>query len=249
MPRNSIVHTGQTQTIPDIFVKHAYMPVDWHSASSFVQWTLCATYAGECNWNIEGVEFITKQGDFLVTRPHVAISWRNLPEPFPTRRDQLRIDATDRVWECCYAVFLPRPNWSAWLDTLNFREGFAVMHFEGSAWESITAELFGLTSAFEQGGFLRDEWSLNALERVLLTLYSQSAGTQNASDRRVQDAVDFIHTAYAEPVAIADIALAAGLSVSRVSALFVNALGCAPAQYLESVFGSPAPQRCCSSAP
>ncbi|NLP63389.1 helix-turn-helix transcriptional regulator [Paraburkholderia sacchari] len=59
--------------------------------------------------------------------------------------------------------------------------------------------------------------------------------TSTATTHAVQRALDFIDACFAEPITLADLADAAGLSISRFAARFSGEVGVSPRQYVRIV--------------
>ncbi len=76
----------------------------------------------------------------------------------------------------------------------------------------------------------------NALERVLLLASSLDLSARETPlDERVQQAVDLLQRGYRQPLRVADIASAVGLSASRLAHLFRSQVGQPPMHFLEQL--------------
>lgn len=209
------------QTDPAIFAGLQRCRGGDHSEGLFYQWTIGITLSGGCRWRYPGGEIEMDTSTMLLVRPETPTSWR-VP--------------AGGAWHVLSIVFHPRPHWHNRMGAHDFHAGVARLNLEDAATAArIRLGLLGVERIYRRKMVQRDEWALAALERVLLTINSQSANQALGLDARLHAAMQTMHRRFDEPLSMPDIAAAAHISVSHLSSLFSRQMGMAPMRYLERV--------------
>jgi len=216
--------------VAGIFAESVSLPFGRYAQAVFHEWTINISHAGKCAYATPMSQVTLEPGVILLTRPKTPLSWKV--------RDVRVTDAANNSvrqhWETTYAVFAARPHWQIWLDALPFGEdGFVWLQLTGETRRRIEQSMRQVSAVYSGGGMMREEWTLHALESVILQLFTHVAHRRSDLDQRVLNAVEFIHARFAEPLTVHDIAMAADLSVSRLTSLFGAALQMTPIVYLE----------------
>ena len=153
---------------------------------------------------------------------------QNTPQDYATCPDA-------GAWIFGFAHTPPRPLWtrivSAWPQP---RPGLAVLPVPdpavwAEAWTAMTRARRLLAGPQHR----RDELTRNALETALLWCDQANPARGPQPDPRVRRAAEFARQHADRPLTANDLARAAGLSPSRLSALFRQQLGESPARYAE----------------
>lgn len=192
----------------------------WRSAGT-ADWLLICTLAGRGRFGHATGEIQAVPGDLVLIRPAALHDYG--------------VEPRLQRWELLWAHFQPRP---AWLELLAWPEaapGLLHLNLQHSRlWTRVArrvADVHALaTSAHRRRGSL----AMNALEEVFL--WCDAANPRAVAtpvDDRIRAAMDFACARLADRLAVADIADAAGLSVSRLAHLFRAQVGCTPQQFLE----------------
>ncbi len=134
-------------------------------------------------------------------------------------------------WVIRWAHFQPRPHWAAWLCWPEPLKG--VLHFQlrdSATREQVATALLEAIRTHRQADLLGADFAANALERAFLLIHSQQGPVLDA---RVRLALDHMATHLDAPLALADLAAVARLSISRFAHLFRQQTGFAPSAYVE----------------
>lgn len=218
MNQYTVSFRSEGQTDPAIYAGISQHEGGDHSWGNFYQWCVGLTLAGQCRWGYPGGVVDMRPGMVVIARPHTEIKWR-VP--------------IGRSWEVLSIVFHPRPHWFEWLEEHTYHQGVAQV--EGSASSRLRQALLTVERLYRNRVLHRDEWALAALERALLALHDNAASEKMALDPRLRTAILFLHSHYQEPLGVREIATAAHLSPSHLSALFKEQLGTTAMQHLEQL--------------
>ncbi|MCK6490162.1 MAG: helix-turn-helix domain-containing protein [Planctomycetes bacterium] len=168
----------------------------------------------------DGGSFAVRAGDLVLLRPGHPHAYRTDPAP--------------GTWELAWVhVLLPDP----WLDLVAWPEpvqGLLHLHLDGEAHAAVTACLDQADAWTRGAQAQRDRLALNAIERALLLL--AQANPEEPGGRiedRLRTAMDRALADLARPLAIADLARAAGLSPSRFAHRFRDQVGDSPGRWFE----------------
>ena len=190
---------------------------------------------GSLDWLLiytrKGSGRITLRDELRDTRPGDLYLW-----PQGVRHDY-RLAEESLKWEILWAHFIPRPHWHLLLNWP--AHGDDVRHLQISApdfkpvVEKVLLEMVGYSNL---GSIDREEFAMNALERVLLYCGMVNPLSPSAvTDPRIQKAMDFMRDNAARGLSMDQIAEACSLSGSRFSHLFKRQVGTTPMAYLEDV--------------
>lgn len=141
--------------------------------------------------------------------------------------------ASEEGWELRWAHFHPRPDWGPLLNWTETAPGLRRTKL-GEEYEPVvqaleTAQIHSAraTDAYEERlGFA-------ALETALVRIRRAAAVAFPAGDRRLERAIRFALRHLSEPIGPLQMADEAGLSPSRLGALFRNEIGESPRAFLE----------------
>jgi AraC family transcriptional regulator of arabinose operon len=189
-------------------------------------WLLIATVDGAGRFGHAGGEFTTAPGDLTLLSPG-------------TRHDYGTAPGAGR-WELLWTHFRPRPDWAPWLRWPEAAPGLMRLRPADSDARRAVFDRFREAHALATGAApsalrLRETFAMNALEAVLLWCDTQNPRSAPARlDPRVAQATEFLARRLAEPIGLADLAAACGLSVSRLAHLFRAQVGLTPQQFLEA---------------
>ena len=230
------MHQGDAQTAPEIYAAHMNFGAEaWEDRARYHQWGFNVTLRGSCSyWNEADGDFPVLPGDIHFSRPYTNSSWRVGAIRSASPKRSKKQDRPEQSWETAYAVFHPRPHWLTWLDSWEYRGGFARLRFEGAAWEGISSAVLALTQTYSRGGPFRDEQSLALFEIVILKILAQNQ-TRISRDTRIQQAVELMQSRYNESLTIQEIGGAVGLSGSHFAYLFAAEMGETPGHHLEQI--------------
>jgi AraC family transcriptional regulator of arabinose operon len=184
-------------------------------------WLLIYTLGGCGRFGHAGGEFLAHTGDLVLLRPGTL-------HDYGTAKGAAS-------WEPLWAHFIPKPEWMSWLKWPEAAPGFLHLPLAGHEWHARIARRFRDLVRLNRGSFrLREAFALNALEEILLWCESINPRSAPAGlDSRVRRSLDFICERFHEPLTVAAIAAACGLSPSRFAHLFRAQTGETPQRYLE----------------
>lgn len=184
-------------------------------------WLLIYTTGGSGLYRSDGRHLRSRAHDVMLYRPGVFQDYEIAPEA--------------GTWDLLYAHFLPRAEWTHWLDWPELAPGFMGLHLaDATLRRRVLArwrDLIRLNASSRPHG---RELALNALEEVLLwcdTLNPRRSSPQ--PDPRVSKAMDYLTSHLAEPFSEDKLARAAGLSPSRLRHLYRLQAGDSPRHFLE----------------
>lgn len=233
MNRSIDLHCYPYQSDPAIHVGHETFTLGTTCSTRYQQWVINLTLGGRCLWRSGGREYDLRPRHMLILRSAVAVDWR-VPE---LTEEGAALGGTPHgEWNTTWAMFHPSPRLQQWLGAQDFEGDVAHLVLqEERLFQQMRQGLLGMHRLFTRGILHRDEWTLLALDRLVLTLHTETERRRARVDPRVRRALHCMHERYAEPLKIHDIAREAHLSVSHLSQLFAEQMGLAPVQYLERV--------------
>jgi AraC family transcriptional regulator, arabinose operon regulatory protein len=139
------------------------------------------------------------------------------------------------TWVNIWVHVRPRAHWFAWLDWPDRTPGIAVIPAI-SLLDQIIPDLHRMVEVAHGPHRLASDASMNALERVLITLDQiNPAHQRGAPDKRIARALDIIGERIGAPLDVADLARAVGLSRSQFTLLFTTGTGVSPKAYVETL--------------
>ncbi len=136
-------------------------------------------------------------------------------------------------WELLWAHFRPRTHWLDWLlawpQIAPGVQSLVVPKPQRARLESALRSMHALATSGQPD---REQWAMNALERVWLECLPLIQ--RNVYDERVARAVSLIRARLNEPLLLSDLAEDCHLSVSRLTHLFTAQVGQSPLAFLET---------------
>ena len=135
-------------------------------------------------------------------------------------------------WELIWAHFQPRPHWLEWLVWPEPAPGILHLALDGDVKDDVREALLQMDSCSRSAQPLRSALAMHALEEALL-LCAAALPSAHQQDARVTAAMVYLVENLAQPLTLAEVAQAAGLSVSRLSHRFKDEVGITPGQFLE----------------
>ncbi|NCT11383.1 MAG: helix-turn-helix domain-containing protein [Rhodobacterales bacterium] len=191
-------------------------------ANGTADWLLVATTDGTGYVrSAGGVRRDLRRGDLLLFRPG-------------TPQDYGFADTT-ATWHNTWVHFRPRPHWIDWLAWPEFDKGVSLLRAQDD-FGVIEAELVRLHDVANGPTRLRTDAAMNALERILIVADQVNPRSGSADiDPRIYRALTLIGERIAEPINVADLSKAVGLSRSQFSALFTQQIKVSPQGYIEAV--------------
>ena len=134
-------------------------------------------------------------------------------------------------WELLWTHFRPRAHWNVWMNWPQLAPGLLHLQLESPQREQVEHSLLDMHHSATGGSPHREQWAMNALERVWLACLPP--GFEPGLDGRVVRALEYVRSHLAEGFALSALAEYCYLSVSRLSHLFVQQMGQSPIVYLE----------------
>lgn len=135
-------------------------------------------------------------------------------------------------WELIWAHFQPRPHWLEWLSWPEPAPGILQLMLESALHARVETALRLMDTRARSASPLRMALALHSLEEALLGCASALPSAQR-HDTRVAAAMAFLIENLAQPLTLREVAVAAHLSVSRLSHRFKDEVGITPGQFLE----------------
>lgn len=137
-------------------------------------------------------------------------------------------------WTFGYAHVSPRPFWRSWVQWPSRVDGILVLEIgDESTWRAAWNALADARRLLSSPARGRSELAYNALERCLLWCDEANPSRGPLADPRVRRAAEFAARNLTRPITVEAMSNEAGLSASRLNALFRTHLGVSPAQYAE----------------
>ena len=184
-------------------------------------WLLKVTIDGNGRFGCSEGEVIVKARDLILIRP-------GTPHDYG-------VEKTLNYWDVVWAHFRPRPGWLEWMNWLEISPGIMRLQVhDRKAWRAIQHRMIDVVKLFHSTRLFRDALAMNALEEVLLLCAEQNPLNQKTTlDARVETIIAYIRTNMDKHIARSDLAVASGLSISRLSRLFHEQVGIPPMEFLE----------------
>lgn len=134
-------------------------------------------------------------------------------------------------WELLWTHFRPRAHWNAWLGWPQLAPGLLHLQLESSQQEQVEKTLLEMHHQAIGGSKHREQWAMNALERVWLQCLP--SGFERGLDERVVRALEYVRAHLRQGFTLNSLAEHCHLSVSRLSHLFGEQVGQSPMAFLE----------------
>jgi len=169
----------------------------------------------------DGISLV-RRGDFALMKPGARHGWR--------------VPMGGRPWRVVWFIFQAPPEWLPLLDFPEYAPGQSLVSLAGTKEERSVGRAFAEAYGhWSEGRSLASRFTRNSIERGLLGIRSVADldGGRDTTDPRLTKAVSYLRRNLAEPLTLDQIAVAAGLSVSRLTVLFTKHLGHTPMSYLE----------------
>jgi AraC family transcriptional regulator of arabinose operon len=185
-------------------------------------WLLVATTAGYGQVrNARGQRRILERGDLLLFRPGARQDYGFAEDP--------------AQWHNTWVHFRPRPAWLDWLRWPEFDKGVSILGAQDD-FAAIESEILRLHEVANGPTRLRIVAAMNALERVLIMADQLNPRFRGAEiDTRIHRSLILIGERISEPVSVAELSRAVGLSRSQFSALFTRQMKVSPQVYIETL--------------
>lgn len=171
-------------------------------------WLLIHTLSGRGRFGHAGGELIAEAGDWVLLRPRT-------PHDYG-------VEPTLERWELMWAHFQPRPDWLDWLAWPELAEGLFRLQI---ADPQPSAQFIGLHGLLNGQQARREALAINAFEALLLACDSHNSRAARPGDARIVRTLDFVEQNLTEKLLVDDIAMAVGLSPSRLAHLFRQETG------------------------
>jgi len=190
----------------------------WRSRGTS-DWLVIHTVEGHGRFGLPDASSIqSSTGDLVLYRPG-------------TRHDY-GTAARCQSWTLQFAHFHPRPDWLALLDWPERGAGIRRLQTSGEVHRRVT-ESFERMVALSRSGLAQAELlGVNALEAAFLWAATQKQDAGQLDPRLIL-VLEEITAHLAEPLAVASLAYAAGLSESRLTHLFADQLGTPLMRFVE----------------
>lgn len=185
-------------------------------------WLLIYTEAGSGIIQAGEREHRTQPGELLLYEPCACQDYGTAP-------------GTGR-WQLLWAHFVARPSWQGWLQWPALAPQVRLVTLPAGMRAPCRDALRRMARACNRPGPVGTELAMTALKEALLWGRMACAGDYpTISDPRIARAVARLTDHFKEPFRLPELARSCGLSVSRFSHLFQQAVGQAPRQFVEQL--------------
>ncbi len=185
-------------------------------------WLLIYTEAGSGRIVAGGRERLTRPGDLLLYEPRAVQDYGTAP-------------GMGR-WHLLWAHFVARPSWQGWLQWPTLAPQVRLLPLPAEMRAPSRDALRRMIRACRRPGPVGTELAMTALKEALLWGQMACAGDfPTVSDSRIAKGVALLTDRFKEPFLLPDLARRCGLSVSRFSHLFRQAVGQTPGQLVEQL--------------
>lgn len=176
-------------------------------------WLITYTLAGEGCYRLNGQSYICRAGDVFILEPGVAHDYATAT---PAQR-----------WECYWAHFTPRTDWTRWLRLTALAPGLLVQPISDAQLRQRIEQAFvRLLRDNRSIGIWQKELAANALEEVLIVVAQQYEQKKvHPLDARVEFVLFLLNERFAENLTVAGLAGSVALSPSRLAHLFKAQVG------------------------
>ncbi len=183
-------------------------------------WVINYTVSGQGRINRDAAGFTAMPHDVLLFPPAVAHDYGSA--------------RSAGQWTHLWVYFQPRPAWSGLLAWPERGSGVLGLGLVDPARRREVRGLIELAIGYATGAERRrEEWAMNALERVLLRLDDINPTTASGIDPRVRRAMAFLGEQHRRAIRMDEVAAVCACSVSRLAHLFSTQTGMAPMHWLE----------------
>lgn len=184
-------------------------------------WLLIYTLAGSGLYRFAGGEYRSRAGDITLYRPGCFHDYQFSPQA--------------QKWDLLWAHFQPRSEWLNWLEWPEIAPGLMRLRLsEPDVRQRVILRLKAMIRFHLQSHARKEIFGLNALEEVLLWCdFVNPRQASSAIDPRIRKGMDYLSTHLSEPFSEERLALATGLSPSRLRHLFHSQAGDSPRRFLE----------------
>lgn len=183
-------------------------------------WTLNYTEAGVGRIDGDGPRFLTRPGDVLLFKPHV--------------RNDYGIEDQQRRWTHLWSVFQPTGDWHRCMAWPEILPGIYRVHLGAGPWrDRVERQFKELVDLARAPARWREDICLHLLHGILLLCDEANPGGGEVLDPRVRDCMQLLCGNLALPYGLDELAVRAGLSVSRFAHLFREQVGLSPMAYHE----------------
>ena len=165
------------------------------------------------------------------------VSARSATLYHPHATQHYRTSSAAGSWRFRFAHFVARPHWLPWLGSLEDEAaGLSLIELsdDDMAWQSAGEAVSKAGQLLAMPGPLALELAMNQIEAALLWI-GTAAAVRDRIDPRLRDAVAFAGQNLHRLVTAEELAEAAGLSASRLNALFRSQLGTSPLAHAEAM--------------
>ncbi|GHC04567.1 helix-turn-helix domain-containing protein [Cerasicoccus arenae] len=175
------------------------------------------------------------EADLYVTNGIVKARQHSLFLYLPGTRQTYENNNEAGIWSHNWVSFQPRSDWLNWLDWPPIDAGVVMLdHLALDTSNHVKSCFDDLVKVFHGPLPQREPLAMSLLEQLLL--WCDSANPNSGSQRfdtRIQRSMAFICERYREPLTLESIAVAVGISPSRLAHLFPQEVGITPMRYLE----------------
>tara|TARA_R110002049_G_scaffold177382_14_gene344558 strand:- start:3177 stop:4292 length:1116 start_codon:yes stop_codon:yes gene_type:complete len=178
-------------------------------------WTLHLTTKGKALYLNDNFELSASRGDVLLFRPEAKFHCGLFPGA--------------RRWKHCWALFQPKQHWEDILDWRRLDTGIHHVTFAGREPLAKIERVFqALLELNEEPGPMQSDLQYNKLEELLIRAKGQGAAPEDAIDKRIQRACDYMRVNIEAGFRLDEVAVACNLSTSRFAHLFREQMGISP---------------------
>jgi AraC family transcriptional regulator of arabinose operon len=185
-------------------------------------WNFSYTLSGSVRDILPQGEAMHRPHDFMVYKPGFSHRW------------EVPREASD-PWNVVWFLLKPKPEWIPILDLPEELRFFSRVSLAGQKYQRrirrSLVDAFWLVKNMKDGNAL----AINALERAVLWLAADRRDIRGPRDERVRATMELFSKRLANPPSIAEAATACGLSSSRLTGLFLAAVGKTPQQWSEEL--------------
>lgn len=176
-------------------------------------WTLHLTTLGKALFINEHMELEVQPGDMMLFHPKAKYHYGLHPAA--------------HEWEHMWALFLPRPHWTEWLDWKSVNEGILHLSIKDNSKLAKLKSLFqNLIDMRQTPSPYLSDLQYNNLEEILIRAKEYDSDHEHMQiDPRIQKACKYIQNHITKNIVVEDVAEACNLSTSRISHLFKQHMG------------------------
>ena len=191
----------------------------WRSQGA-KDWLLTYIYAGKGRFGYRGGELFAEANDVVCVAPDTLHDYG--------------VEPSLESWEFFWAHFRARSHWLPYLKLSEVSPGLFHLPIEPSSQEEIKQGLSDISACLASALGRREDFAMNALEKVLLLLSSLNPRGHSHLDPRIVKAQAYLRQKLAERITLSELAETCHLSSSRLSHLFREQLDMTPLEFLET---------------